>query len=66
MKSVVVLTIIAFLLPSAALAAETGACMEDKAKFCKDVKDVNACLEQHKDELSAACKARRAHGAKTK
>jgi Cysteine rich repeat len=59
MKHLVALIMIAFLVPTAAM-AKNSACKEDKAKFCKDVKaaggKVNDCLKQHKAEVSAACK----------
>jgi hypothetical protein len=52
---------IALLVPTAAMAARE--CKEDKLKFCKDVVeakgDVAACLEQHKSELSEACRTKR-------
>jgi len=55
------LTIIAFLLPAAALAGK-GPCTADKLKFCRDsTADVGAirfCLLEHKGELSGACEAR--------
>jgi Cysteine rich repeat len=61
MKHFVALTMIAFLIPAAAVAKDNP-CKEDKAKFCKDVKSsggkVGSCLRQHKDEVSDACKAR--------
>lgn len=47
---------------STAAFATISPCTDDRLKFCKDVKaspeDVRACLLQHKDELSDACKAR--------
>lgn len=51
----------ALFVPTAAIA---GPCTADKLKFCKDVQatDVGACLAQHKDELSEACKAKQAKG----
>lgn len=60
MKQLVALLMIAFLVPTAAMAKNT-ACKEDKAKFCKDTKasggKVRDCLKQHAAEVSAACKA---------
>lgn len=39
-----------------------GVCKEDKKKFCKEVVeakgDVRACLEQHLDELTEACRTK--------
>ena len=56
------LSIIFELLVSTAAFATLSPCTGDRLKFCKDVKaapeDVLACLLQHKDELSEACKAR--------
>lgn len=50
------------LLVSTSVSATISPCTSDRLKFCKDVKavleDVRACLLQHKDELSDACKAR--------
>jgi hypothetical protein len=61
MKHLVALIMIAFLVPAAAVAKDNP-CKADKAKFCKDTKasggKVGTCLRQHKDELSAECKAR--------
>ncbi|MDO8804182.1 MAG: cysteine rich repeat-containing protein [Elusimicrobiota bacterium] len=41
-----------------------GACAEDTAKFCKDVKPgegrLAACLKEHEKELSQACRDRKA------
>jgi hypothetical protein len=58
--------LIALLVPTAAMAK--GECKADKQKFCKEViqadGDVRACLEQHKAELSEACKAQREAKAK--
>jgi hypothetical protein len=58
MNHLVALIMIAFLVPTAAMAK--GECQEDKAKFCEDVKasggDVGDCLKQHIEELSPACK----------
>jgi hypothetical protein len=48
---------IALLVPTAAMAK--GECKADKQKFCKDAAHVGACLDQHKAELSEACKAKR-------
>ena len=50
-------TIIALLIPATALAA--GECRQDKLKFCKDAAHVGRCLDDHKSELSDACKAKR-------
>ena len=38
-----------------------GACKADVEQFCKDVEKgkIGDCLKQHKDELSADCKAAR-------
>lgn len=55
MKSLVALMMIAFLVPSAALAK--GACQEEKTKFCAKAEDIGQCLSQHSSELSDACKA---------
>ena len=56
------LLILLELLVSTAASATISPCTSDRLKFCKDVKadpeDVRACLLQHKDELSDACKAR--------
>jgi hypothetical protein len=53
--------LIALLIPTAAM--PKGECEPDIEKFCKDVLaakgDVGACLDQHQNELSEACKARR-------
>jgi hypothetical protein len=49
--------IIALLIPAAAMAK--GECKEDRQKFCKDAAHVGACLDEHKAELSEACKAKR-------
>jgi hypothetical protein len=57
MKHIAVLIMIALFVPTAAIA---GPCTADKLKFCKDATDAGACLAQHKDELSEACKARQA------
>jgi hypothetical protein len=50
------------LLVSTAAFATVSPCSKDRLKFCNDVKaapeDIRACLLQHKDELSNACKAR--------
>jgi len=50
------------LLVSTAAFATVSPCSKDRLKFCNDVKaapeDVRACLLQHKDELSDACRAR--------
>lgn len=39
-----------------------GACKADVEKFCKDVKPgggaIMKCLKEHKDQLSAECKAK--------
>ena len=49
--------IIALLIPATALAA--GECRKDRQKFCKGVAHIGACLDEHKSELSDACKAQR-------
>jgi len=49
--------IIALLVPTAAMAK--GECKEDVLKFCKDAAHLGACLDEHKAELSEACKANR-------
>ena len=54
MKHLIV--VIALLIPTAAMAK--GECKEDKEKFCKDATDNIACLDQHKAEISEACKAK--------
>ena len=57
------LTLLVFLLmvPTAAFAT-ISPCTNDRLKFCRGVnatlEDVRACLLQHQDELSEACKAR--------
>ena len=60
MKQLVTLIMIAFLVPTAAMAANAKPCKEDKAKFCKEVKasggNVDDCLKQHIGEVSPACK----------
>ncbi|MBI4351953.1 MAG: hypothetical protein HY550_10980 [Elusimicrobia bacterium] len=47
-----------------ASAEKGGACAEDAAKFCKDVKPgegrIAACLKEHEKELSQACRDRKA------
>lgn len=59
MKQLFALIMIAFLVPTAAM-AKNSPCKEDKTKFCKDVKaaggKVKACLREHLDEVSPACK----------
>jgi hypothetical protein len=59
MKQLVALIMIAFLVPTAAMAK--NACKDEKAKFCKEAKaagkKVNDCLKEHIGELSPACKA---------
>lgn len=71
MKHLVALALIALLLPAVAVllpatvstvaVAKDNPCKQDKKKFCKDVKSKGAkmreCMKQHKDELSAECKA---------
>ena len=56
------LLIIFELLVSTSASATISPCTSDRSKFCENVKanpeDVRACLIQHKDELSDACKAR--------
>jgi hypothetical protein len=60
------IVLMALLIPTAAMAKDE--CNTDIEKFCKDVVnakgDVGDCLDQHKTELSAACKARREAKAK--
>jgi hypothetical protein len=56
--------IIALLIPVTAMAKNP--CKEDKQKFCKHVAHVGACLDQHKAELSEACKAKRERKANAK
>ena len=64
------LLIVFELLVSTAAFATVSPCTSDRLKFCKDVKaapeDVRACLLQHKDELSEACKARLGESSKAK
>ncbi len=59
MKQLFALIMIAFLVPTAAM-AKNSPCKEDKTKFCKEVKaaggKVKACLKEHMEEVSAACK----------
>jgi hypothetical protein len=59
MKQLLALMTIAFLLPAGAALAQ-GPCQADKEKFCKDVMAAGgkprACLKEHMDELSPACK----------
>lgn len=59
MKQLFALIMIAFLVPTVAM-AKNSACKEDKTKFCKEVKaaggKVKACLREHMEELSPACK----------
>src|SRR5215510_10161663 len=52
-----IVAIFALLIPAAAMAE--GECQQDRQRFCKaETKaNVGACLEQHVDELSEACKA---------
>ncbi len=73
MKHLVALALVAFLLPAVAIllpatvstlaVAKDKPCKQDKKKFCKDVKSKGAkmreCMKQHRDELSAECKAYR-------
>ena len=63
------LCIIVGLLVSTPTSATVSPCTSDRLKFCKDVKAdpeaVRACLLQHKDELSDACKARLGLSSKT-
>ena len=54
MKHLIV--VIALLIPATAMAK--GECKEDKQMFCKDAADAIACLDQHKAELSEACKGK--------
>jgi hypothetical protein len=60
MKQLVAILMIAFMVPTAAM-AKNSACKEEKAKFCKDTKasggKVRDCLKQHAAEVSPACKA---------
>ena len=56
MKHLIVLTIV-LLIPATAVAENP--CKEDRQKFCKDAAHVGACLDEHKAELSEACKAKR-------
>ena len=60
--------IIALLVPAAAMAK--AGCAEDKEKFCKEVIEakgnISACLNEHKAELSEACKAKLEAKAKDK
>ena len=60
MKQLIALTMIAFMLPAGAALAQGGPCQADKEKFCKDVMAAGgkprACLKEHMDELSPACK----------
>ena len=54
------MTILAILaIPVTAMAE--GECQQDRQKFCKNETraNVGACLDQHTDELSEACKAMR-------
>jgi hypothetical protein len=61
MRYLISLALAALIFPTAAFAT-TSPCTGDRLKFCKGVKadpeDVRACLMQHNDELSEACKAR--------
>ena len=56
------LLVIFDLLVSTAAFADVAPCSKDRLKFCNDGKtapeNVRACLLQHKDELSDACRAR--------
>jgi hypothetical protein len=56
----------ALLIPTAAMAK--GDCKEDKKKFCEGLekKELQACMEKHAAELSAACKASREEKAKAR
>lgn len=58
MKHLLALLMMTLFVPTSAIAQ--GPCVDDKAKFCKSVAkgDFRACLSQHKDELSEACKKR--------
>ena len=49
--------IIALIIPATAVAKNP--CKEDRQKFCKHAAHVGACLDEHKAELSEACKAKR-------
>ncbi len=71
MKHLVALALVAFLLPAVAIllpatvstlaVAKDKPCKQDRKKLCKGAKGVAAgdCLNRHKDELSAECKAYR-------
>jgi hypothetical protein len=56
----------ALLIPTAAMAK--GECKEDKKKFCEGLekKELQACMEKHAAELSAACKSSREERAKAR
>ncbi|HBA59985.1 MAG TPA: hypothetical protein DCZ92_04030 [Elusimicrobia bacterium] len=60
----------ALALAAPAAAEKKGACAEDTAKFCKDVKPgegrVKACLKEHEKELSQACRERREKAAENR
>jgi hypothetical protein len=56
MKSLTIV-LMALLIPTTALAKNP--CKEDKQKFCRHAAHVGACLDEHKAELSEACKAKR-------
>ena len=51
-----IVVLAALLIPAVAMAK--GECKEDRQKFCKGAADSVACLDQHKAELSEACKAK--------
>jgi len=55
----VILSVVALAVPVRAK-WQSGACKADRQKFCKDVPSgggaVHKCLEEHKAELSPACK----------
>jgi hypothetical protein len=63
MKQLLAFATIALLVPTGVALAKNP-CKDDKVKFCNDVKsgggEVKACLAQHKDQLSDACKERMA------
>ena len=64
MKRIVLVTVIAVVVGCWGLrsiaSAQQGPCADDTKKFCKDVKPgggrIIKCLEEHKSELSDACK----------
>ena len=58
------IVVLAVLVPTAAVAK--GECKEDVQKFCKEVGDVGACLDQHMAELGETCKTQLEATAKEK